>query len=114
MTMAAPKRVVTLSPHLTEWMYSLDAEDTLVGVSAYSDFPPEAASLPVIADYNGANLASIMALKPDLILAWQGGNKPQDTADPRQNRGFLLSSLAVLRSAATFCVRILRRRRMLS
>ena len=78
--MAAPKRVITLSPHLTEWMYSLDAEDTLVGVSAYSDFPPEAASLPVIADYNGANLASIMALKPDLILAWQGGNKPQDIA----------------------------------
>lgn len=84
LTMALPfstqaaERIVTLSPHLTEWIYSLNAQDRLVGVSAYSDYPPAAADLPIVADYQGVNFTALMALQPDLVLAWGGGNKPQD------------------------------------
>ena len=39
------ERIVTLSPHLTEWVYSLAAQDRLVGVSAFSDYPAQAAEL---------------------------------------------------------------------
>lgn len=78
--LAAPQRIVTLSPHLTEWVYSLGAGDRLVAVSAHSDYPAEAQTLPVVANYNGADIGAIVALNPDLILAWQGGNKPQDLA----------------------------------
>lgn len=74
----AAQRIVTLSPHLTEWIYSLNAQDRLVGVSAFSDYPPAATELPVIADYQGVNFTALMALQPDLVLAWGGGNKPQD------------------------------------
>ncbi len=76
----AAERIVTLSPHLTEWMYSLGAEDRLVGVSAFSDYPPAASDKPVIADYQGVDFTALMALEPDLVLAWGGGNKPQDIA----------------------------------
>ena len=31
-----------------------------------------------LADFQGADIATIVALEPDLILAWDGGNKPQD------------------------------------
>lgn len=80
----AKPRIVSLSPHLTEWAYSLQMGDALVGVSAYSDYPSAAQTLPQVADYNGVNFRALMALKPDLILAWQGGNKPQDIARLKQ------------------------------
>ncbi|MFC3092621.1 helical backbone metal receptor [Alteromonas sediminis] len=77
---AGELRIVTLAPHLTEWVYSLQEEDNLVGVSAYSDYPESALSKPIIADYQGVNIAALLHLKPDLVLAWEGGNKPQDIA----------------------------------
>ena len=67
------ERIVTLSPHLTEWVYSLGAQDRLVGVSAFSDYPEQAAEMPVIADYQGVDFTALMALEPDLVLAWGGG-----------------------------------------
>ncbi|MFS1704508.1 cobalamin-binding protein [Alteromonas sp. AMM-1] len=76
----AKPRIVTLAPHLTEWMYSLELESQLVGVSAFSDYPEAAKALPVVADYQGVDFTALMALEPDLILAWGGGNKPQDIA----------------------------------
>jgi len=74
----APLRIVTLAPHLTEWVYSLSLEDNLVAVSDYSDYPESARLLPRVADYQGVDISAIMALQPTLILAWEGGNKPQD------------------------------------
>ncbi|MBT0585236.1 helical backbone metal receptor [Alteromonas oceanisediminis] len=72
------QRIITLAPHLTEWVYLLGAQDDIVGVSAFSDVPAQAAEHPVIADANGVNFRQILKLKPSIILAWEGGNKPQD------------------------------------
>ena len=71
-------RIVSLAPHLTEWVYSLGLASHLVAVSDYSDYPIEAQKLPRVANYQGADISAIMALQPTLILAWEGGNKPQD------------------------------------
>ena len=49
----------------------------LVGVSSYSDYPKQATLLPVVANYNGINIEKVLRLKPDLILAWSGGNSPK-------------------------------------
>lgn len=75
---ATPQKVISLSPHLTELAYALNSGDKLVATSDYSDYPPEAAQLPSVASYLGVDFEAIMRLQPDLILAWQGGNKPQD------------------------------------
>ena len=72
------KRIGTLAPFLTELVYAADAGKQLVGVSAFSDYPPAAKSIPVIADYQGVAVESLLATKPDLVLAWQTGNRPQD------------------------------------
>ncbi|QJR80106.1 cobalamin-binding protein [Alteromonas pelagimontana] len=77
---AKEMRIVSLSPHLTEWVYSLGRGDFLVGASQASDYPAAAKALPRIADFNGADIAAIVALEPNLVLAWGGGNKPQDIA----------------------------------
>lgn len=71
-------RIVSLAPHLTEWVYSLGLGTNLVAVSDYSDYPEAAKALPRVADYQGVDMTAILSLQPDLVLAWKGGNKPQD------------------------------------
>lgn len=74
------ERIISLAPHTTELIYALGAGEKLVAVSDYSNFPAEAELLPSVANYNGVDIEAIMQLNPDLIVAWQGGNKPQDLA----------------------------------
>lgn len=69
--MAAP-RVITLSPGNTELAFA--AGITPVAVSAWSDYPPAAKSIEQVANWQGINLERIVALKPDLVIAWQGAN----------------------------------------
>jgi iron complex transport system substrate-binding protein len=78
-TLARPAaRIVSLSPHATELLYAVDAGTRLVGVAAYSDFPPEAQRLPQVGDAHALDLERILALKPDLVIAWAtGGNRAQ-------------------------------------
>ena len=71
-------RIVTLAPFLTELVYAVGAGNKLVGVSQFSDFPPEAQKLPQVATGAGFTLERIAALKPDLVLAWKDGFRKED------------------------------------
>ena len=64
------RRVVSLSPHLTELLFAAGAGANVVGALEYSDFPPAARGLPRIGDDATLDLERIVALKPDLALAW--------------------------------------------
>ena len=64
------KRIVSLSPHLTELLYDAGAGSRLVGAVEYSDFPPESRNLPRIGSDAGINVEAVLALRPDLIVAW--------------------------------------------
>lgn len=75
---APAQRIITLAPHLAELVFAAGAGDKLVGVSTYSDFPSEAARLPVVANDGKVNVEEVLRLKPDLVLAWQGGNRTAD------------------------------------
>lgn len=68
------KRIVALTPHLVENVYSAGAGDQLVGVIQFSDFPEQATQLPIVGGYEKVNHEKILELAPDLILAWQSGN----------------------------------------
>ena len=68
---AAP-RVISLSPANTELAFA--AGITPVGVSSYSDYPPQATKIEQVATWQGMNVERIVALKPDVVLAWRGGN----------------------------------------
>lgn len=74
-TLQAPaKRIISLAPSMTELLFSLGAGEQLVGVMDYSDYPPEALSLPVVGRYDSLDMERIVALQPDLIVAWRSGN----------------------------------------
>lgn len=74
---ATSPRVISLAPHATELAYAAGLGPHLVAASAYSDYPEQAKSLERVANYRGIKLERIIALKPDLILAWRGGNPPK-------------------------------------
>ncbi|MGH9780293.1 MAG: ABC transporter substrate-binding protein [Candidatus Acidiferrales bacterium] len=73
-------RIVALAPNLTEIVYALGAQDRLVGVSNYSDSPPEAKSKPHIGMPMNPNLEAIVATHPDIVLITTEGNR-RETAD---------------------------------
>jgi iron complex transport system substrate-binding protein len=66
---APPRRIVSLSPAYTETLFALGAGDRVVGVDDFSDYPPEAASRAKVGGGHHANLESIVALEPDLVVA---------------------------------------------
>jgi iron complex transport system substrate-binding protein len=63
-------RIVSLSPHLTELLYAAGAGAKVVGAVDYSDYPPPAKALPRVGSDAGINLEAVLALKPDLVVAW--------------------------------------------
>lgn len=68
------QRIISLAPSLTELLFAAGAGDQVVGVSEYSDYPPEAAAIPIVGRYDLLNMEAIVALGPDLIVAWRSGN----------------------------------------
>ena len=76
--LAKPQRIIALAPHITEMLYAVGAGEQVVAVSDFSDYPEAAKHLPRIASYNGINIESVLALKPDLVIAWRTGNPQAD------------------------------------
>jgi iron complex transport system substrate-binding protein len=74
----APTRIVTLAPFLTELVYAAGAGDRLVGVSALSNYPAEAAKLPQVPTGVGFSMEYMAHLKPDLVIAWRDGIRRED------------------------------------
>jgi len=70
------RRIVTLAPHLAEITFAAGAGAKLAGVSSFSRHPAEAERLPVVASHGRVDVERLIALRPDLVLAWQSGNSP--------------------------------------
>lgn len=73
-----PQRIVALAPHLTELLFAVGAGAQVVGVDSASDYPEAARDLPRVGDASRINFERILALKPDLVLVWLGGNRAAD------------------------------------
>lgn len=75
-----PQRIVSLAPHATELLFSAGLGARVVAVSESCDFPAAAKVLPKVSSYRGTNVEAVLALKPDLVIAWPSGNKVDDLA----------------------------------
>ncbi len=78
------QRVISLAPHATELAFAAGLGDKLVGVTDYSDYPEQAKSIEKVANYQGIKLERILALKPDLIIAWPKGNPAREIEKLKQ------------------------------
>ncbi|ASP40885.1 cobalamin-binding protein [Bacterioplanes sanyensis] len=61
-------------PHGSELLFAIGAGDRLVGAVEFSDYPEAALKIPRVGGYSGLNIERILALQPDVILAWPEGN----------------------------------------
>jgi iron complex transport system substrate-binding protein len=68
------QRIISLAPHVTELLFAAGAGALIVGTPEYSDYPKAAKRIPRIGNASGLDLERIVALRPDLIVAWQSGN----------------------------------------
>ncbi len=71
---AAPKRIVCLAPSVTEIVYALGAGNEVVGVSNFSDYPPQAHAKTKVGPFTSPVLEIIISLKPDLVIGLKDAN----------------------------------------
>jgi len=62
-------RLISLTSSNTEIVWALGCLDWLVGVDSNSDFPPEVAQIERVGPDLQIDLGTVVALKPDLVLA---------------------------------------------
>ncbi len=71
-----PERIISLSPHLTELLFSLGVGEKIVATVAHADHPAAAKKIPRLGNAFSLSVEAIIELSPDLILAWStGGNQ---------------------------------------
>jgi iron complex transport system substrate-binding protein len=61
-------RIVSLVPSLTETLFAIGAGPQVAGVSQFTDFPPEAAALPVVSSFATIDTERIVRLRPDAVV----------------------------------------------
>lgn len=86
-TLVVPaKRIVNLSPDFSELLFDIGAGATLAGTIEYSNYPEAAKKVPRIGDGFHVDTEKVVALRPDLVLAWEGGT-PQALVEKLRSLG---------------------------
>ncbi len=68
-------RIVSLAPHITELLFAAGAGERVVGAVQYSDYPEAAKKVARVGSYTAVDMEKVIALKPDLVVAWKSGNR---------------------------------------
>ena len=86
-----PERIVSLAPSNTEMLFAVGADDKVVGVTDFCNYPYnftawiEAGNMTSIGNYYGPSVEPIVALEPDLVLASTGS---LDAAENLKSLGY--------------------------
>ncbi len=70
-------KMVSLAPHLTELAFVAGAGDRVVGTVEYSDHPAAARAIPRVGNAFLLDYERLLALSPDVVLAWDTGTPKQ-------------------------------------
>jgi iron complex transport system substrate-binding protein len=84
----APQRIISLAPNLTEILFALSSGNKIVGLTRFCNYPPEAARIEKVGGILDPSLEKIIALQPDLILAFRG--TPLEVLNKLRSSGLLL------------------------
>lgn len=72
-----PRRIVSLVPSVSEALFAIGAEDRLVGVTDFCDYPPAARRKARVGGMLAPSLETIVALQPDMVIATTAGNREE-------------------------------------
>lgn len=65
---AAPQRIISGAPSITEMLYAIGLGDRVVGVTEFCHYPVEVRDKPKIGSYLRPSIETILAMKPDLAV----------------------------------------------
>lgn len=93
-----PARAISMAPHITELIFAAGAGDRIVATVSSSDYPEQARRISRIGDGMSVSVEQIVALKPDVVIAWLGSGAAQALAPmlSRQNVALVYSQPAAL------------------
>lgn len=91
---APATRIVSLTPGLTELIYAVGAEQSLLATVEYADYPEAAKTIVRIGDAFRVDMEKLLALQPDLVLVWTSGT-PATTVERIKALGLRVESIEV-------------------
>jgi iron complex transport system substrate-binding protein len=68
------QRLVSLSPAVTEIVCALGAENRLVGVTRFDDYPDSVKRLPKVGGFIDPSFEATLSLKPDIVVMNKNGS----------------------------------------
>lgn len=90
---AAPRRVVTIFSSNTELVAVLGLTDRIVGIDAFTRYPPEAANKPVVGGRLGFSIDAVVAQNPDLVLVTPARQAVHQLLAPMERLGLPVTVL---------------------
>ena len=76
--------IIALSPHIVEMLFDIGAGDQIIGTTDFSDYPEQAKKIPRVGNYIRIQLERVIALQPDIVIAWKTGSPSDDLARLKQ------------------------------
>ena len=86
-----PQKIISLSPGITEMIFLLHAEDKLIGISDYCNFPEETQNISKIGGLQNINIEKIISLQPDVVLI--GSIIPKKEVEKLEKSGITVIAL---------------------
>jgi iron complex transport system substrate-binding protein len=84
---APPQRIVTIFASNTEMVAALGLADRIVGIEAYTRFPPEVLGKPLVGGRLGFSVDAVVAEKPDLVVVTPSRQAANQLIDPMERLG---------------------------
>ena len=86
-----PRRVVSLSPAVTEIMFAIGADSLLVGRTEFCVYPPQAQNIENVGGISNLNVEKVLSLNPDLVIS--GSMIPRKVVEQFSKMGVPLVSV---------------------
>ncbi len=94
-------RIVSTAPSLTEILFAIGLGEKIVGVSNYSDYPPEAAKKKKVGTFWQPNVEAVIAAKPDLVITL-GFSQQKNLAERLRRIGYNSLTLNIKKISELF------------
>ena len=65
---SVPRRIISLSPSVTEMIFMLQSENLLVGISDFCHYPAATDTMHRVGGLQNVNIESLMACRPDVVI----------------------------------------------
>ena len=82
-----PRRIVTIFSSNTEMVAALGLADRIVGIEAYTRFPPEMLGKPLVGGRLGFSVDAVVARQPDLVVVTPARQAAHQLVDPMERLG---------------------------